>query len=80
MEADRLVPVTFPLTTQPTAAHTAASGLALHWYTQDASVDPPPEYRNLVGMWGWLYACARGGGFAGTTRVKTCVRKTECNA
>ena len=66
-----MVPVAAPLTTQPTAAHEAASALALHWYTQEASVEPP-EPKNLVDVWLWLYVRGRrGGGRTGTTRAQT---------
>ena len=54
--------MTVPLTTQPTAAHAAASALALHWYTQEASVEPPPEYVNLGEVWEWLYCAWAAGG------------------
>ena len=54
--SDRLVPVTVPLTTQPTAAHAAASALAVHWYTQEASVEEVAPYPNLVQVWLWLDA------------------------
>ena len=57
LRSDRLVPV--PLTTQPIAADARRSALALHWYTQEASVEPL-ELSNLFEAWLWLY-CAGGG-------------------
>ena len=58
--SERLVPVTVPLTTQPTAAHAAASALALHSYTQERLTEPPDAanlWVNVVVDWR-----AEGGG------------------
>ena len=78
--SDRLVPVTVPPTTQPTAAHAAASALALHWYSQEASVGPPPEPTNLVEVRLWVDVQGPGAGGAGRCGSGTKVCAWKYNA